>query len=311
VPTPLTPELDELDADCNLAGVSVQATPEELDHLFDAVVGAVVLRAGDLDLQTRFYAEALGLHPLAGEGDTVDLTDAQGRALVRLDASRSGGKSPASPRHAGLFHTAFRFPDRAQLGAAVSRVLQAGAGLSGASDHLVSEAIYLSDPEGNGIELYRDRPFDEWPTDGGEVRMDTLPLDVRALISEAEPIPEVAAADVGHIHLRTADVDSTAAFYRDLVGLDVRQLWGGQAGFLAEGLYHHHVGMNSWHSAGAPPVPEDRPGLEGFELRLRSAERVDGAAGRLEGAGVEVERSNGRVAFRDPDRTRVVLAARG
>jgi catechol 2,3-dioxygenase len=292
--------------------VPAPAPAEELEHLFDTVVGPVVLRAGDLALQRRFYADALGLVPDDGpEPTSVELANAEGRLLVRLDSSRSAGSLPASPRHAGLFHTAFRFPDRASLGAAVARALEARVPLAGASDHLVSEAIYLTDPEGNGIELYRDRPFDQWPrSDDGGVQMDTIPLDVRALLSDGGPVAGAATVDVGHIHLRSADVDGSAAFYSDLVGLEVRQLWGGQAAFLAEGLYHHHVGMNSWHSSGAPPVPPDRPGLDSFELRLRSGERVQAAAERLGRAEVEVERADGAVSFRDPDRNLIKLSSR-
>jgi catechol 2,3-dioxygenase len=293
--------------------VPVQVTAEELDHLFDTVVGTVALRVGDLDLQRRFYADAIGLELRDGADPAItELSDAEGRVLVRLDSSRSAGSRPVSPRHTGLFHMALRYGDRASLGAAAARAIQAGAALGGASDHLVSEAVYLADAEGNGIELYRDRPFEEWPrSDDGRIGMDTLPLDLRALLSEAAPAAGVATADVGHIHLRTADVHAGAAFYRDLVGLEVRQLLGGQAAFLAEGLYHHHVGMNSWHSAGGRPVPEDRPGLDSYELRLQSAERVEAAVQRLEDAGTEVERGDGTISFLDPDRTRVVLSSRG
>jgi catechol 2,3-dioxygenase len=293
--------------------VPVQVTREDLDHLFDTVVGTVALRVGDLDIQRRFYADAMGLGLRDGADPAIaELADAEGRVLVRLDSSRAAGSRPVSPRHTGLFHLAIRYADRGLLGAAVARAMQAGVPIGGASDHLVSEAIYVADAEGNGIELYRDRPFEEWPrSDDGEVQMDTQPLDVRALLSEAASIPEIVTADVGHVHLRTADVDAAAAFYRDLIGLDVRSIWGGQAAFLAEGLYHHHLGMNSWHSAGAPPVPEDRPGLESFELRLRSGERVNAAVDRLEDAGTELERGDGSISFRDPDRTRVVLKPRG
>ena len=116
--------------------------------------------------------------------------------------------------------------------------------------------------------------------------------------------------DIGHIHLQVADVDATLEFWRDLVGLTERQRFGSQAVFLAEGQYHHHLGANSWNSNGAAPIPPDRPGLEGFELHLRSAAAVDAAAERLEQAGLPVDRADGSASFADPDDNRVVLRSR-
>ena len=213
--------------------------------------------------------------------------------------------------HTGLFHTAFRYPDRASLAEAVARTTRLAREFQGASDHGVSEAIYFADPEGNGIELYRDRPFDEWPeAEPGQVAMFTAPLDLPALLEEATSEGDAVAPDIGHIHLMTGDVSRALAFWRDAVGLDERQRFGPSAVFLAEGLYHHHIGANSWHSAGASPAPADRPGLESFELRLRTADAVDAAADGLESAGVQVERADGSVSFSDPDSNRVVLTAR-
>lgn len=287
-----------------------QPTEEELARLFDTVVGTVTLRVGDLGQVRSFYERALGLRA-AEQGEVVELADAEGRVLLRLDATRSGGVRPPSTPHTGLYHTAFRFPDRAALGAAVLRAYEAGARFHGASDHGVSEAVYLEDAEGNGIELYRDRPYEEWPPgEPGRVGMFTAPLDVQALVREAGRRPAVATCDVGHIHLMVSDVERTMGFYRDVVGLDERQRFGPSAIFLAEGLYHHHVGANVWHSRGAPPAPANAPGLEGYELRLRSAEAVERAAERLAAAGVEVEREDGAVRFRDPDSIGVTLRSR-
>lgn len=289
-----------------------EATEEELARLFDTVVGTVTLRVGDLDLVRSFYERAIGLRAVGGEGELVELADAEGRVLVRLDATRSAGARPVTTPHTGLYHTAFRFPDRAALATAVVRAYEARARFQGASDHGVSEAIYLEDAEGNGIELYRDRPYEEWPPgEPGRVGMFTAPLDLQGLVHEAGERPAVASCDVGHIHLMVSDVERTLAFYRDVVGLDERQRFGPAAIFLAEGLYHHHVGANVWHSRGAPPAPLNAPGLEGYELRLRSGEAVARAAERLEAAGVELEREEGAVRFRDPDRIGVTLRSRG
>ena len=210
--------------------------------------------------------------------------------------------------HTGLFHTAFRYPDRASLAAAVARTAQVAREFQGASDHGVSEAVYFADPEGNGIELYRDRPFEEWPdAEPGRVGMFTAPLDLPALLEEAG---DAVAPDIGHIHLMTADTSTRARVLARRGRSRRAPALRPKAVFLAEGLYHHHIGANSWHSAGASPAPVDRPGLESFELRLRSGDAVEAAATGLEQAGVQIERADGTVGFSDPDSNRVVLTVR-
>lgn len=282
----------------------------ELDRLFDSVVGAVGLRVSDQPAQTEFYARAIGLSPGDAAG-VAELRSADGDILLRLDTSKTAGSTPAPQPYTGLFHVAYRYPDRAALGAAVRRTAKLAPLYEGASDHGVSEAVYFRDPEGNGIELYRDRPFNEWPAgDPGKVGMYTQPLDLAALVAEATESEGAVQVDVGHIHLQTAAVAPTLEFWRDLVGLAERQRFGPQAVFLAEGLYHHHVGANTWHSAGAKPIPGERPGLESFELRLRTAGAVDEAAARLERGGATVVVADGRVQVTDPDGNRVVLRSR-
>jgi catechol 2,3-dioxygenase len=186
------------------------------------------------------------------------------RDLLALRASAEPGPSPQ--RAAGLFHTAFLYPTRGQLGAALLRVASEQAAFSGASDHLVSEALYLDDPDALGIELYRDRPREAWPPpDPGErVKMDTLPLDLRALADEAEG--DASGLRIGHVHLKVGDVDDAVRFWTQEVGLEVMTQWPGQAAFLAVGGYHHHIGVNSWYSRGAALEPESGPGLDGVVL---------------------------------------------
>jgi catechol 2,3-dioxygenase len=285
--------------------------PDELSHLFDTVVGAVTLRASDAGRVADFYERAVGLAASGDGSNRVELADGEGRTLIRLDSSVAGGSEPLAEPHTGLFHNAFRYPDRPSLGAAVARAVEVAPVLEGASDHGVSEAVYFRDPEGNGVELYRDRPYDEWPAAGeGRVGMYTRPLDLAALIGDAGGDGIPARCDIGHVHLMTAEVDATAAFWSEAFGFDERQRFGPQAVFLAEGLYHHHIGANNWHSSGASPAPGDRPGLDAFELRLRSAERVDLAAARLEEAGVRVVADGEHVTFKDPDANTVLVRAR-
>lgn len=290
---------------------AVEPTTEELDRLFDAVVGTVTLRVSDLGRVRDFYEGAIGLEGREEGADAVELADADGRILLRLDASLTGGARLVSAPRTGLFHNAFRYPDRPALGAAVARTIEIAPVFEGASDHGVSDAVYFRDPEGNGVELYRDRPYEEWPAAGeGRVAMYTRPLDLPALLDKAAEQDLPARCDIGHIHLQTADVDVAASFWRETFGLDERQRFGPQAVFLAEGLYHHHIGANTWYSAGARPAPREAPGLDSFELRLRSAESVDQAAARLEEAGIDITREDGAITFEDPDSNRVIARAR-
>jgi len=287
------------------------AGADELAHLFDSVVGTVTLRASDPGLQRNFYEQGVGLTTSSEEGAVTELRGDGEHPLIRLDATSSAGAEPVRVPHTGLFHTAFRYPDRASLAAAVVRTARLAREFQGASDHGVSEAIYFADPEGNGIELYFDRPLDEWPeAEAGKVAMFTAPLDLPALLEEAAAEGDESDPDIGHIHLMTADVGEAVSFWRDGVGLDERQRFGPSAAFLAEGLYHHHIGANSWHSAGAGPAPTDRPGLASFELRLRSEAAVGEARDGLERAGVAVETREGGLRFRDADQNPVLLTTR-
>ena len=205
------------------------------------------------------------------------------RDLIELRQSDAPG--PAPQRATGLFHTAFVYPTRGQLGAALLRIAQEQAPFTGASDHLVSEALYLDDLDALGIELYRDRPRDAWPPpDPGErVKLATLPLDLRALAAEAEG--DAAGVRIGHVHLKVADVDAATRFWTQEVGLELMTGWAGQAAFLAADGYHHHIGANTWYSRGADPEPPEGPGLDAV---------VFGGTGRTE-------------ELRTPDGLRVVL----
>jgi catechol 2,3-dioxygenase len=179
---------------------------------------------------------------------------------------QSDRRGPAPQRATGLFHTAFVYPTRAQLGAALLRVANERAAFSGASDHLVSEALYLDDPDALGIELYRDRPRDAWPPPepGEKIKMDTLPLDLQALAAEAEG--DASGVRLGHVHLKVADVEESARFWTQEVGLELMTRWPGEAAFLAADGYHHHIGVNAWLSRGAGPEPPDGPGLDAVVL---------------------------------------------
>jgi catechol 2,3-dioxygenase len=259
----------------------------------ETAVGRVALRVGDIDGLVEFYSTVVGLDVQHRTGDRA-VVGAGGDPLVELHAAPD---APARGQAAGLFHTAVRVPSRGALGAALARI-EDGWRLTGASDHHVSEALYLRDPEDNGVEVYCDRPREEWPERGGRVEMDTLPLDREDLREAADPdgasVPE--GTDVGHVHLEVTDMAAAREFYVETVGLNVRQAWDG-ALFVAAGEYHHHVGLNTWNGR---TEPAGGPGIEWFELRV-PAGALGAARDRLDDADIEVADADGGLAVRDPD----------
>jgi len=245
-------------------------------------IGRVALTVRDIDRTAAFYETVIGLRPIAAEGGLRTL-GAGGRVLLELRADPAAG--PVNPREAGLFHTAFLLPSRADLGAWLVHVAGARVALQGASDHLVSEAIYLADPEGNGIEVYVDRPREDWPREGGRIRMVTEPLDLHALAAAArspwEGAPEGTV--VGHVHLQVGDVAEAEAFYHGRLGFDIVTHYPGAA-FFGTGGYHHHLAANVWNSRGAGKRSEGAAGLAGVELLAAPGEH-DRLVAALAGAG--------------------------
>jgi len=231
-------------------------------------IAGVGLKARDADALAAYYRELLGLEELSrsvsevvlGAGDQKLLTIEEDKAL-----------KPDNPRDAGLFHTAFLFPERADLARWVQRAIQKRLPVDGASDHLVSEAIYLTDPEGNGIEIYSDRPADQWQWVSKEVEMKTLPLDIRNLIETPggdQPYDKAPAGTVvGHVHLRVGNPAEAERWWNETMGFDTTAHYGAQAVFLSTGGYHHHIGANSWQSAGAGRRDNGRSGLSWVALK--------------------------------------------
>jgi catechol 2,3-dioxygenase len=227
-------------------------------------IGRVALTVNDLATVRAFYEQAIGLVRLGASGEATQL-GAGDRVLLELREDRSARRS--SSREAGLFHTAFLLPSRAALGRWLRHAVDKQAPLQGASDHLVSEAIYLADPEGNGIEVYRDRPREEWTHDGPSIRMATEPLDLKGL-AEAADGPWTQAPEgtvVGHVHLQVGSVHEAEEFYCGTLGFDIAACYPG-ATFLGSGGYHHHVGANVWNSRGAGRRRYPSTGLADVEL---------------------------------------------
>jgi catechol 2,3-dioxygenase len=237
----------------------------------DARIGEVSLAVSSLDRALAFYTEVLGFRLHGQSGAVATLAANAGDVLVRLE--QSPGATPRPRRSSGLFHIAILVPDRAALGRSLRRLAAQDWPLTGASDHLVSEALYLDDPDGLGIEIYRDRPRDTWRFDGGEVAMATEPLDLNAVAGE--PGAEQAwsglepGTRIGHVHLHVPDLQQAEALYCDDIGFTptLRRYPG--ALFVAAGGYHHHLGLNVWAGVGAPPPPVDAVGLRGFTIAAR------------------------------------------
>jgi catechol 2,3-dioxygenase len=283
-------------------------------------LGPVHLTVTDLDRSVRFYEEAIGLRkgsdpPPRGEGLTLppggDVTlGVDGRDLLVLTEQRDA--RPAG-RHAGLYHFALLHPSRTELARAMRRLIATRTPIGGASDHNVSEAIYLPDPDGNGIELAADRPRERW----GDLSDPTaiggpMPLDLQDLlepVAEEEPPPEASPElVVGHLHLHVGDVDAALAFWRDGVGFEVMTRFP-SAAFIAAGGYHHHLGLNTWRGEGAPPQPDGVVGLRRWTIALQDEARVAAVRERVEATGAEVEERPGGFLARDPSRNAVEIVA--
>lgn len=277
------------------------------------------LTVGDLARSTAFYEQRLGLR-LHARDETTARLGAGGADLVVLRGRPGSRRVPGT---AGLYHFAVLVPSRLELARSLRRLIDTATPLQGASDHGVSEALYLADPDGHGIEIYRDRAREEWPRDRGELRMGIDPLDIADLLDELEPTrarsasPSTADAvqgldprtTIGHMHLHVANLADAEAFYGDLVGFDVTQRYGRGATFMSAGGYHHHLGLNTWAGVGVPPAPEGSLGLHHFVVRLPSGSARSEIVSRLRSAGVPHGDAEEGVVVRDPSGNALVLAA--
>jgi catechol 2,3-dioxygenase len=261
----------------------------------DTHMGLVELSVSDLDRSLAYWQDAIGLRLLSRENGTAELgTDSP---LLRF--VEEPGARPAQG-FTGLYHVALLVPDRPSLGRFLAHTAREQIPLTGLSDHVVSEAIYLRDPDYHGIEIYADRPREQWEGQVGQ-RMTTLPLDTDSLLAEAgdaafDGLPD--GTTVGHVHLCVRDVDETIGFYRDKLGMGLTAHLGDQAAFLSAGGYHHHVGGNTWETRGAPPAPEGTARLLRFTIVVPDDEELQRVAERI--GGTEV---------RDPSGNPLVLAA--
>lgn len=273
-------------------------------------LGPVHLTVSDLDRSIRFYERSLGLRLQRRDGATAALA-ADGEDLVLL--VEEPGAQPAG-RSAGLYHFALLFPSREELAHAVLRLAETRTRIEGASDHGVSEAIYLRDPDDNGIELYADRPREVWPAPrapGERVEMYTVALDMTSLldsVATTTPHPHPGPGlRVGHTHLHVADVDRALAFYRDVLGFEVMANLG-SAAFVSAGGYHHHLGFNVWLGKNIGPRPDGTAGLRHWVIVLERPEEVEDVRERVRAAGLAAEERDGGFLVRDPWGTALVVS---
>jgi catechol 2,3-dioxygenase len=262
-------------------------------------LGAVHLTVSDLDRSVTYYEDDIGLKLHHREDGVARMGVGEEDLLVLYEepeARRAG-------RHAGLYHYALLFPSREELARAALRLAARKTPIQGASDHGTHEAIYLPDPDGNGIELAADRPRELWPRPldyaGGP-----HPLDLDGLLAAVagEDVRGEAGPGlvVGHVHLHVGDLERGLAFYRDVLGFELVTFMPGAAAFVSAGGYHHHLGFNVWRGEGVPPVPGDRVGLRHWTVVLEDAEEVAAVSRRIHGAGIATEKREGGILVRDP-----------
>ncbi len=266
-------------------------------------MGAATLAVADLARSVDFYTRVLGMKAFSRDAGAKTATvGVGGTPLFHLQEIPNARRQPQYST--GLYHVAILVPSRPDLGRVILNMAREKYSLSGASDHFVSEALYLDDPDGNGLEIYRDRPRDEWKWNGSEVVMGTNQLDIDGIIESVGDTesPFNGMADgtmIGHMHLRVGDIPKAESFYVSLFGFDIVAKWRG-ALFISAGRYHHHLGLNTWHSQGAPRPPADSVGLRQYTIIVPDGDSRDQIVARLKGAGITSEPRDADVLVDDP-----------
>ena len=270
------------------------------------------LTVSDLGRSVRFYESHLGFR-LRQCDDRTTWLGAGREDLLVLSACES---APRLRGTTGLYHFAVLVPSRVELARSLRRLIETDMVMQGFADHGVSEAMYLADPDGNGIEVYRDRPHAEWPYVAGRLQMGADPLDLEIILRELhgqeDSWPGLAReTTIGHVHLHVSRLADAEAFYVGALGFDLMQRYGPSALFVSAGGYHHHIGLNTWAGVGAPPPPPGAIGLRHFVVRLPDRPALDRVAERIRSAGLKPKEADGGLLVRDPAGNAIVLAANG
>jgi catechol 2,3-dioxygenase len=277
--------------------------------LIDAntTMGAVALSVADLRRSLAYYQRHIGLAVLAHDGAVATL-GVGNTPLLRLHEVPG---ARLVRRATGLYHFALRVPSRRDLARVIRHFADSETPVAGASDHLFSEALYLSDPDGHGIEIYRDRPRDTWYDTAGNMRVATDPLDIQSIMRELDGqeapwdgLP--AGTDMGHIHLQVANIRAAEGFYLGVLGFE-RMIAMPTASFVSAGGYHHHIGMNTWAGIGVAAPPEGAARLLGYEVLLPSEAALGAALDRVRAAGIPITEDAQGWAVRDPSHNLVLL----
>ncbi len=268
----------------------------------------VELKVTNLEKSLHFYQEIMGFQVLEKQDNKIWLTADGNTALLSIEQPAKVTRKPE--KTTGLYHFALLLPSRADLGAFLRHSIERNVRL-GAGDHLVSEALYLNDPDGNGIEIYSDRPETEWNWEKGNVAMDTLPIDGPGILeagqqTEWNGLPSETV--MGHIHLQVSNIQEAQEFY-ELLGFEVVTPYPG-ALFMSTGKYHHHIGMNTWAGTGAEPAPKNSTGLEAFTIVYPSISDRQKAIDQLISNGISVEEENGYFLTKDPSQNRMKMVVK-
>ncbi|PKG25110.1 VOC family protein [Niallia nealsonii] len=272
---------------------------------------SLTLKIQDLETSIKFYENIIGFKLLDKTDKNAVLTVDGITPLVYLEQLEKA--EPKNTRTTGLYHFAILVPSREDLGIILQHLLKSGYPLQGASDHTVSEAIYLADPDGNGIEIYRDLPAENWEWQNDFVSMATLAMDAEGVLEagnneEWNGLPK--GSIIGHIHLHVADLEKTVAFYVEGLGFDIVQKYGTQAYFISTGRYHHHIGLNIWNGRGIPAPKAENIGLKYFDLKIPTEEKRNEIAERLEKLGEVIEKKENVFYVSDPSGNKIRLISK-
>jgi catechol 2,3-dioxygenase len=281
-------------------------------HIHDkTTIGEVSLKVSNLERSIRFYTEVVGFQLLRQTTDTAELTADGKHPLLTLKYIENAVILPRQSA-AGLYHFAILLPNRVALGLSLRNLLAHEIEI-GQGDHDVSEALYIHDPDHNGIEIYADRPRNQWKKDAnGFYMMGTDPVDAEGLVAISENLPWQGLPQgtvIGHVHFHVSNLLKAQQFYCDVLGFDITSRYGSSAMFISAGGYHHHMGLNIWAGEGAPPAPENAAGLDYFELVVPDQKELDAIVARLAAAGYPVQERNGAKYVADPFRINIKLVS--
>jgi len=276
-------------------------------------IGVVHLKVSNLQRSIQYYGEVVGFNVLRREGNVAELAAQNGTEPLLVLKEIPDALVNERRRTTGLYHFAILVPDRKSLGLSLRNLVRRNV-YFGQGDHLVSEALYLTDPDGNGIEIYADRPRETWNYNArGEVEMATEAVDVHGLLELAggdEWTGLPAGTKIGHIHLHVAHLDEARKFYCDVLGFGLMAHYGSAALFVSAGGYHHHIGLNTWAGVGAPPAPENSAGLDYFTVTFASEEALEQTLAGIREADVAAIERDGGWLVEDPSHNRLLLVVK-